>query len=119
LPLAAIVAPVKEIPVGAVVVKVPPHTVDVLFATVSPVGSVSVNPTPVNAMVSGLVIVNVSDVVAFSAIVVGLNALAIEGGDTTVRFAEAVLPVPPLVELTAPVVFVYCPAVAPVTVTLN
>jgi hypothetical protein len=30
-----------------------------------------------------------------------------EGGVATVRFAEAVLPVPPFVEVTLPVVFVY------------
>ncbi len=37
----------------------------------------------------------------------------------TLRFAEAILPVPPLVEVTLPLVLVYCPAAAPVTVTLN
>jgi hypothetical protein len=35
-----------------------------------------------------------------------LKALPILGGAMTVRVAEAVLPVPPLVEVTAPVVFV-------------
>ena len=120
-PFTAIVAPVRAIPVGAVVVSVPPHTVDVPLATVNPVGNVSVNATPASATVlaAGLVMVKVSDVVAFSAIVEGLNTLAIDGGATTVRFALAVLPVPPSVEVTAPVVFVYPPAVAPVTVTLN
>ena len=49
---------------------------------------------------------NVSDVVPFSGIVAAPNALAIEGGEATVRLALAVLPVPPLVEVTAPVVFV-------------
>src|SRR5260370_32772148 len=48
-----------------------------------------------------------------------LNALPIVGGATTVRLAEAVPPVPPLVELTGPVVLRYWPAAAPVTVTLN
>jgi hypothetical protein len=103
------VAPVKEMPVGAVVVNVPPHTVDVLFATVSPVGSVSVNATPVSDEVlgAGFVMVNCNDVVVFSAMLVGLNALAMDGGAITVRFAVAVLPVPPSVEVTAPVVLVY------------
>jgi hypothetical protein len=120
-PLAAIVAPVREIPVGLVVVRVPPHTVDVLFATVNPVGSVSVNATPVNAiaLAAGLTIVNCKDVVAFNAMDVGLKTLLMDGGAITVRFADAVLPVPPSFEVTAPVVLVYCPAVAPVTVTLN
>ena len=35
------------------------------------------------------------------------QALATDGGAATLRFAVAVLPVPPLVEVTAPVVFVY------------
>ena len=47
------------------------------------------------------------------------NALVIDGGVATVKLAEAVLPVPPLVEVTFPVVLVYCPEAAPVTVTLN
>jgi hypothetical protein len=119
-PLVAIVAPVNVIPVGAVVVSVPPHTVDVPLATVSPVGSVSVNATPVRVTPEfGFVMVNCNEVVAFSTIVFGLNALAMLGGLATVRFAVAVFPVPPLVELTFPVVFVYWPEVAPVTVTLN
>src|SRR5258708_24709379 len=83
----AIVAPVKVIPVGAVVVNVPPHTVADAFATVSPVGNVSVKATPVAAAVfaAGLVIVNCNEVVAFSAIVEGLKTLAIDGGPVTVR----------------------------------
>src|SRR4249920_2359020 len=100
--LALIVAPVNAMPVGAVVVNVPPQTVEVALATVRPVGSVSVKATPVSAVVfaAGLVIVNCSEVVAFSAIVFGLNTLAIVGGATT--FSRAVLlvaPVPPSVEL--------------------
>src|ERR1051326_1916943 len=66
--LALIVAPLSAMPVGAVVVSVPPHTVEVVFATVKPVGSVSVNATPVSGSTfpAGFVIVNVSEVVAFS-----------------------------------------------------
>ena len=62
-------------------VKVPPHVLDELVATISPTGSVSLNPTPVNAIgfAAGLVMVNVSEVVAPNGIVVGLNALAIVG----------------------------------------
>src|SRR5215469_3935314 len=112
------VAPVKEIPVGLVVVKVPPHTVVEELATVSPVGRVSVNPTPVNVTLEfGLVMVNCSDVVPFCGMVFGLNALAMLGGLATVRFAVAVFPVPPLVELTAPDVLVYCPDTLEVTFT--
>ena len=64
--------------------------------------------------------VKVSEVVAFRAMLVGLNALAIEGGATTVRVAVLlVAPVPPSVELTAPVVLAFAPAVLPVTFTEN
>jgi hypothetical protein len=119
-PLAATVAPVKEIPVGFVVVSVPPHTVAVLLATVKPVGSVSLKATPVKAVaVFAFAIVNCSEVVVFDGIEAGLNALVIDGGPTTVRFADAVFPVPPLADVTAPVVLVYWPATTPVTVTLN
>src|SRR5262245_13132467 len=77
-PLAAIVAPVSEMPVGAVVVTVPPQIVAVASATVSPVGSVSVNATPVSGstFAAGLVMVNVSEVVAPCEIVEGANTLA-------------------------------------------
>lgn len=115
------VAPVKAIPVGAVVVSVPPQTVEVPLATVSPVGSVSVNATPVSGstLAAGLVIVKVREVVAFSAIVEGLKTLAIDGGASTEMLAVAVPPVPPSVEVTLPVVFVCNPAAVPVTLTEN
>src|SRR5438105_6991051 len=116
------VAPVNEMPVGAVVVSVPPQTVAEALATVSPVGSVSVNATPVKATVlaAGLVMVKVSDVVAFSAMLEGLKALAIAGGAITVSTAVLlVAPVPPCVEVTAPVVLLFAPAVVPVTSTEN
>jgi len=117
----AMLAPVNAIPVGAVVVSVPPQTVAEALATVKPVGSVSVNATPVKAAVlaAGFVMVNVSDVVALSAIVAGLNTLAIDGGATTVTLAEAVPPVPPSVEVTLPVVLFCKPAAMPVTFTEN
>jgi len=113
------VAPERAIPVGAVVVRVPPQTVAVTFATVRPVGSVSVNATPVRdtVLAAGLVIVNVSEVVAFSAMLLGLKTLAIDGGATTLILAEPVPPVPPSVEVTLPVVLVCKPAVIPVTFT--
>src|ERR1043166_26631 len=115
------VAPVKAIPVGAVVVSVPPQTLEVPFATVNPVGSVSVNATPVSesTLAAGLMMVNVSEVVAFNAIVEGLNALAMDGGASTWTVAVAVLPVPPSVEVTAPVVLTCAPAAVPVTFTEN
>src|SRR5438270_1467116 len=90
----AMVAPVKAIPVGEVVVSVPPQTVAEAFATVSPVGSVSVKATPVSAstFAAGLVIVKVSEVVAFRLIVEGLKTLAMDGGASTFTLAEAVPP---------------------------
>ena len=117
--LAAMVAPERAIPVGAVVVRVPPQTVAEAFATVSPVGSVSVNATPVSetALAAGFVMVNVSEVVALSAMLPGLKTLAIDGGATTLMLAEAVPPVPPSVEVTLLVVLFCNPAAVPVTFT--
>jgi len=89
-------------------------------ATVTPDGSVSVNATPVRLTVEfGLVMVNIKLEVPPGTIRFGLKAFEIWGGATTV--IEAVLlvpPVPPLVELTCPVVLLFTPAVAPITVTV-
>src|SRR5215471_15600828 len=86
------VAPDSAIPVGAVVVRVPPQTLAELLATVSPVGRVSVNATPVRGMVllAGLLIVKFKDVVEPTAMVAGLNALAITGGTGLSTFTIAV-----------------------------
>ena len=102
-----------------VIVSVPPPTLELPLVTVKPVGSVSVKATPVSVVLAfALVMVKVRVLVPATRMDVGLNDAAIEGADTTVRVLEvAVPPVPPLVELTAPVVVVYEPAVAPVTVT--
>src|SRR5258708_21727867 len=103
-------------------VAVPPHVLFRLFgfATTNPAGRLSVKAIPLSAtFVFGLLMVNVSDVVPFNGICAAPKALAIVGGLATVRFDVAVLPVPPLVELTLPVVLVYWPADAPVTVTEN
>jgi hypothetical protein len=106
------VAPDRDIPVGAVVVSVPPQTVAVELATVSPVGRVSVNVTPVSAstFAAGFVMVKVSEVVPFTLIDDGLKTLAMEGGASTLTLAEAVPPVPPSFEVTLPVVL-FCVAV--------
>src|SRR5215510_7398353 len=86
-------------------------------ATTNPVGSVSLNATPLSAtvLIAGFVIVKVSVLVPFNGIELGLKALAIDGGATTVSVSLAVFPVPPLVEDTAPDVFVNAPAAVPVT----
>lgn len=115
---AAMIAFASAIVTGAVAVKVPPHTGLVALTTVSPVGSVSVNPTPVKvtALVPGFVMVKVSVEVAPAAIEVGLNAFAMDGCAITVIDAFAFTPAPPLVEVMGTVLF-FTPAVEPVTLT--
>src|ERR1700733_3497835 len=111
---AATVAPESEItPVPAVVVSVPPASLVLEVATVRPDGRVSVKPTPVKATVEfGLVMVKVRLVVPFSGMLDAPKALLIVGGPSTVIVAVLlVLPVPPLVEVTAPVVLFLTPAV--------
>src|ERR1700722_4878962 len=110
-------APDNTIPVGAVVVNVPPQTVADALARVIPVGKVSEKATPVRAEVlaAGLVRVNVNDEVAFTAIPVGLKAFPMAGGAITFRLAEAVPPVPPSDEVMFPVVLFCVPALMPVT----
>jgi hypothetical protein len=49
----------------------------------------------------------------------GLKTAAIVGGASTAMLAEAVFPVPPSTEVTAPVVFVWLPAALPVNITEN
>ena len=120
--LAAMFPPVSEtLPEPATAVAVPPHVLVKPFgvATTKPAGSVSVNATPVSAtaFAPGLVMVNVSDVVPFSGTKAAPNALAIDGGATTLMLAEAVPPVPPSVDVTFPVVLFCVPAAVPVTFT--
>src|SRR5579864_4817985 len=102
-------------PVPAVAVTVPPQvlltfgvldTTSVALPEPLLIGSVSLKATPVRsaaAVVFGLLMVKVSVEVPFRGTLVGLNALLIVGGATTVRFAVAVFPVPPLPEDTLPV----------------
>ena len=87
--------------------------------TTRPAGRVSVNASPVSVRLLGLLMVMVNEVDAPDGIVEAPNAFEIVGGLATVRLAVAVLPVPPLVELTLPVVLTYWPEAAPVTVTEN
>jgi hypothetical protein len=95
---------------GAVTVRLPaPHVVTAAaFATVSPAGSVSVRPMKcsTSGLPAGLVIVKVSAVVAPTATELGLKAAAIDGYASTLTDALAVLPGPPSVDDTAPVVVV-------------
>src|SRR5215469_16024789 len=92
-----------------VAVAVPPH---VLFrlgveATTSPAGRLSVNANPVSVtLLFGLLMLMVSKLVPFSGIFVGANVLVTVGALATINVAVLlVAPVPPFVELTAPVVF--------------
>lgn len=105
--LAATLPPVNEMLVPPAVAEALPlqlSTSPFGVATTKPAGSVSLNATPVWVTVfpAGLVIVKVSVLLPFKSIAVGLKALAIEGGVTTVNEAVAVFPVPPFVEETAP-----------------
>src|SRR5258708_33382316 len=91
-------------------------------ATRSPGGKLSVTATPVSARPAfGLVMMSVSVDVPPTGILVGENDLAMLGGSRLVPIASTALPVfpvPPLVEVTLPVVLLYKPAVLPVTWTV-
>jgi hypothetical protein len=124
-PFAAMFAPDKlKLPAPELAVIVPPPQVPLrLFgvATTRPAGNVSVNPTPLNARMfaDGFVTVKLKVVVPFNGIVAAPNDLLIEGGNSTVTLADAVPPVPPSTDVTAPVVLFCAPAAIPVTFTLN
>jgi hypothetical protein len=109
LPLAAMVPPDRPtVPDPAAAVAVPLQ-VDVSpldVATRSPAGRESEKVTPVMAVVPGLVMFNVREVVPLSGMVGAPKALAMVGGGRTARLADAVFPVPALVADTAPVVLV-------------
>src|SRR6266567_6683405 len=110
--------------VFAVAVTVPPQVLLTpgVLATCSPPVNVSEKAIPFSAVVfaAGLVIVKVTVVVPFSGILAAPNALLIVGGATTVRLTVLLAaPVPPLVELTAPVVFDTFPACVPLTFTVT
>jgi hypothetical protein len=63
--------------------------------------------------------VKLNAVVPFIGIVAAPKAFAIAAGEVTLRFADAVLPLPPLLDVTAPVVLVKSPGKIPRTFTLN
>src|SRR5215471_13249554 len=108
----------------AAAVTVPPQELVTpgVLATCSPLVSVSLNAIPFSALVfaAGLVMVNVTVVVPFSEMLAAPNALLIVGGATTFTVAVLlVVPVPPSVELIAPVVLLASPATVPVTLTVS
>lgn len=108
---AARVAPERltvDEPAAAVMVPPPHEPVRPLgVETTRPAGNVSVKATPVSELpVFGLLIVKLNALVPFNGTALGLNDLVMAGAWATLKLAEAVLPVPPFVEVTAPVVFV-------------
>lgn len=108
-PLDATDPPLKlTVPLPAEAEKVPPHVLCAFgeLETITPAGSGSLKATPVCTCEVGLWIVKLSSELSPTVIEVGEKLLLIVGGVPTRRLAEAVLPVPPLVEETLPVVFV-------------
>lgn len=100
--------------------KVPPQLVATagVASTCIPAGKLSTAPAPVKATVlpAGLESVIVKVETPFKRIVSGANDLAIVGGVITVRFAVLLAaPVPPFVDVIAPVVFGFSPATLLVT----
>ena len=95
-------------PATAVIVPPPQEPVRPFgVETTRPAGRVSVNATPVSEIVVfGLLMVKLSEVLPFTGMEAAPNDLVIVGGVATLRFAVAVLPVPPFVEVTLPVVLV-------------
>jgi hypothetical protein len=125
VPLAATVLPEKLNDVlpaaGAKVGEPHPEMVTLgVAATCKPAGNESVKPTPVRAVPAfGFAIVKVSALTPPTAIGFGANALVMLGGEIAVKVAVPVLPVPPLVEVTLPVVFTFAPPLVEVTLTVT
>jgi len=127
-PLAASVPPVRltvdAAPGGlfgvAVIVPEPHDPVTTLFVSLTFVGSVSANDTPVSAKALGFVTVKLSVDGCPMTMVDGVNDFTSVGGEpTTVSVAAPeVLFVPPLVDETVTVLF-FCPEVVLVTLTVT
>src|SRR5215472_1018471 len=85
---------------------------------ISPAGNVSANATPASATVlaAGFVTVKLNDVVPFTGMFAAPKDSPSDGGATTIRLAEAVLPVPAFVEVTAVLVFVKLPELLPAAI---
>jgi hypothetical protein len=99
----------EEVPADAMIVPPPQLPLSPLGDAISnPAGKLSVKATPVRAIAfgAGFVSVNVSEVAPFRGTLTPPKALLIVGGLATVSAPEAALPVPPLVELTGPELFV-------------
>src|SRR5258708_2805019 len=71
-------------------------------------------------LAAGLVMVKVNVLLVYRGMLRGLSDLAMVGGEATVTVGVLlVAPVPPLVELTVPVVLFFTPEVVPVTFTVT
>jgi len=106
----------------AVAMAVPPQVLLNAFgvATTRPAGRLSVNAIPVRIKpIFGLLMLKVSVVAPFSGMLAAPNALVIVGGLATVRVAVALLPVPPFVDETFPVVLTLAPDEVAVTFTVT
>src|SRR5437762_3845376 len=105
-------------PDPAVAVTTPPQVLLRPFgvATTKPEGSESANATPVRpSEVFELLMLKVSEVLPFSKMLAAPKAFAMVGAVATISVAVLlVVPVPPLVELTAPVVLFTFPDSVPV-----
>jgi len=116
-------APLRLIePDPGVAVRVPLHLPlrSLGLVTTRPAGNASVYPTPVKLDAPlGLPSVKLRNVVPFTAMLLFSKDLAIVGGSVaaavTVRLADAVTPVPPSVEVTAPVVLFFVPLLVALT----
>ena len=117
------VAPLRltlEPPAVAAIVPPPQDPVRPLgVAITKPLGRLSVNPTPLSAaaFATGFTNVKLRVVVPLMAMLAAPNVFAIVGGAMMVTLADAVPPVPPSVDVTAPVVLFRTPADVPVTLT--
>jgi len=114
LPAVAVIVPPLQEPVSPLGVE-----------TTSPAGNVSVKAMPLKEAVEfGFATTKLKLVLPFSAMDATANDLVMSGGATlaggpTVKLAEAALPVPALVDVTALVVLVSAPVEVPFTVTLK
>ena len=107
-------------PAPAAPVAVPPQVSVRLgvAATSNPAGNVSLNASPVNGTAAfGFEMVKLSVLTPFRGMEFGANDLIMVAAVATLKFALAVLPVPPFVDVTALVTLVYWPDVTPRTFT--
>jgi hypothetical protein len=121
---AGTVAPKTAIlpPPAAAVIVAPAQALETPFgvAITRPDGSVSLKPTLLNEAVAfGFVRVKVRPKVLFGVVPAKLKFSPIDGGKTTATLANAVPPLPPSSEVTAPVVLFWTPVAVLVTFTLN